>query len=125
MLVFVLTGPGHIVFMMRIAGPDDFVLAMSFRRGLRSTAEGFKEARSKKSSYFDLTNASISPIARFSGEYFVASIESESLRCSCVAPFAFAEVLISVCADILRGRIMKLLDDPRIEQRHAYRLYED
>jgi DNA-binding MurR/RpiR family transcriptional regulator len=125
MLVFVLTGIRHIALMIRIAGTDDLIFATRFRRGRRSTAKDLKEARSKKAYYFDLTNASTSPILRFSCEYLVTRNEGELLRRSGVSPFAISEVLIAACADIRRGRMIKLLDYSTKEQRHRYRWYKD
>jgi RpiR family transcriptional regulator, carbohydrate utilization regulator len=121
---FAATGSGRMVHTLRTTGPGDVVFAMSFRRGLRATVEGLKDARSRKAYCVGLTDTSISPIARFSDEHFVVSIEGEALRSSYVAPLAFADVLIAACANVRREDTLKLLDDVSKEQKHGYRWYE-
>ena len=99
------------------------MLAISFRRGLRATIEGLKEARAMKAYCIGITDTSISPVARFSDEYFVASIEGASLRSSYVAPLALADVLIAACAVSKRDLTMTLLKDASKEQKNGYRWY--
>ncbi len=123
--VFATTGSGRTVHLMRTAGPEDTLLAISFRRGLRATVEGLKEAHDKKVYCVGITDTSISPIARHSNEFFITSIEGEALRSSYVAPFTFADVLITACANAKRVRTLKLLGDASDEQMHGYRWYED
>lgn len=118
------TGSGRTVHLLRTLTENDVVVAISFRRGLRSTVEGLKDARAKKAYCVGITDTSISPVARFSDEYFIASIEGVSLRSSYVAPLALADVLIAACATVKRVHTLKLLDDVSKEQKYGYRWYE-
>ena len=118
------TGSGRTVHLLRTANANDVVFAISFRRGLRATIEGLKEAHAKKAYCIGVTDTSISPVARFSDEYFVASIEGASLRSSYVAPLAFADILIAACATSKRELMMTLLEDASEEQKSGYRWYK-
>jgi RpiR family carbohydrate utilization transcriptional regulator len=117
-------GSGRTVHLLRTVTENDVVVAVSFRRGLRSTVEGLKDARAKKAYCVGITDTSISPVARFADEYFIASIEGVSMRSSYVAPLALADLLIAACATVKRGHTLKLLDDVSQEQKHGYRWYE-
>ncbi len=118
-------GEGRIIHNIRTVDKRDLLLALSFRRGLRSTVEAIKESRAKGAYCVGITNTLISPVASFSNESFVVGIEGESLRSSYVAPMALADVLISASANVRRRRTMKLLGEASEEQKHGFRWYSD
>lgn len=125
LLVAAPKGTGRIVHSIRTVDKRDLLLAISFRRGLLSTVEAIKESRAKGAYCVGITDTLISPVARFSNEFFVVGVEGESLRSSYVAPMALADILISASANVQRKRSMKLLREASEEQKHGYRWYSE
>ncbi len=117
--------PGSIVHLVRTAGKNDVVIAISNRRGLRQTVEGFQQAREKGAYCVGLTDTLMSPIGRLAHEAFLASIESPSFSSSYVAPMALLNTILVACANYRRGRAIALLKEAEKEQRTGFRWYRE
>jgi DNA-binding MurR/RpiR family transcriptional regulator len=118
------TTTGRTMHVVRTIGKKDVVIAISFRRGLRQTVEGMQHARSNKAYCVGITDTYVSPVVRFSDEFFLASVESPSFGASYVAPVALLNVILVACANYRRARTLALLREADEEQRHGFRWYE-
>ena len=118
------TTSGHSAHLSRLLGKGDVVLAVSFRRGLRQTVEAVKQAHKNGAYCVGITGTYISPIARFTDEFFVASVDSESFLDSYVAPMALANLLLVACANYDREATLVRLQDAAKEQREGFRWYQ-
>ena len=114
---------GEILHRVRHLGRKDLVIAFSFRRGLRQTVEGLKQARGKGAYCVGITDTLVSPIARYSQECFVTPTEGVSFAWSYVAPAAFINVLMVACANYRRARTVVILKETANEQRSGFRWY--
>lgn len=118
------TSYGETIHLARTATPRDMMIAISFRRGLRQTVEGMLQARLKKAYCVGITDTCLSPIARKSDQYFLASIESPSYAGSYVSPMALLDVIIVTCAQYRPKRTLRILKEADVEQRTGSRWYE-
>jgi DNA-binding MurR/RpiR family transcriptional regulator len=116
------TTPGKTINAVRSFGRQDVVIAISFRRGLRQTVEGLKQARANGAHCVGITDTFVSPISRFSDECFLASIDSH-LSSSYAAPMSLFNVLLTICAHYRQAKTLKILKKLDQEQRHGYRWY--
>jgi RpiR family carbohydrate utilization transcriptional regulator len=116
--------PGEIVHKMRHVGPKDLVIAVSFRRGLRQTVEGLRQANANHAYCVAVTDSLLSPMGRFADECFLTMVETPSFGNSYVAPIALFDSIIVACANYRRSRTMSLLKKVDEEQRHGFRWYE-
>jgi len=116
------TTPGKTLHAVRGVGKKDLVIAMSFRRGLRQTVEGLQRARSNGAYCVGITDTFVSPIARFSNECFLTSVEAPFSN-SYAAPSSFINVLFAICAHYRRSRTMEVLKEVDQEQRYGFRWY--
>lgn len=119
------TTPGRVIHLMRNVTKYDVVIAISFRRGLRQTVEGLKMARSKGAHCVGITDTYVSPVARYSTECFLASIDSPSFGGSYVAPMAVLNVILVACANFRRSRTIALLKEANREQLTGFRWYRE
>ena len=101
------------------------MIALTFRRGLRQTVEGLRQARAKGAYCVGVTDTHLSPVARFAQEYFVAPVESTLYGVSYVAPMALLNLLLVACATTRKARTIKLLEAADAEQRAGFRWYRD
>ncbi len=120
--VFSAKTPGKTTHLVRSFGKGDLVIAFSFRRGLRQTIEGLKQARANGAYCVGITDSAISPVARFSDEYFLVPIDGP-LSNSYTAPMSFLNILLTVCANYRRTRTLNILRRVDHEQRTGYRWY--
>jgi RpiR family carbohydrate utilization transcriptional regulator len=118
------TTVGRSMHIARSIGESDLVIAISFRRGLRQTVESLQRARSNGAYCIGITGTYVSPIARFTDEFFVASVESRSFIDSYVAPMALANLLLVACGNYKREATLQLLKEAAKEQRHGFRWYD-
>jgi DNA-binding MurR/RpiR family transcriptional regulator len=123
--VFAATAHGRIAHLTRTASKHDLVFAISFRRGLRMTVEGFKLAREKGAHCVAIADTLLSPLARFADVCFIASAETPSFGVSYVAPMALLNALIAECANVRRSQTLKMLREVDAEQRSGSRWYLD
>jgi DNA-binding MurR/RpiR family transcriptional regulator len=120
--VVALTSPGKTLHAVRAITKQDVVIAISFRRGLRQTVEGLQQARENGAYCVGITDTFVSPIARFSNECFLTSVEAPFSN-SYTAPVSFAHVLFTVCAYYRRKRTLALLEKVDYEQRYGFRWF--
>lgn len=114
--------PGKTVHAVRSLTKKDVVIAISFRRGLRQTVEGVQQARENGAYCVGITDTFVSPIARFSHECFLTSVEAPFSN-SYTAPVSLVHVLFTICAHYRRSRTLALLGKVDYEQRHGFRWY--
>jgi len=123
--VFAGTGHGRIGHLARVSTKRDIVFAISFRRGLRMTVEGFEQARKKGAYCVGITDTLLSPLARFSDVCFLASAETPSFGVSYVAPMALLNTIITACGNVRQTQTLKMLREVDAEQRSGSRWYLD
>jgi RpiR family carbohydrate utilization transcriptional regulator len=116
---------GQVVNTVRTLGRRDLVIAISFGRGLMQTVEGLKRARAKGAHCVGITDTHISPIARYSHQCFLSSIESPSFAGSYAAPVALLNGILVACTNYRKGRTISLLEDSDKEHRTGFRWYRD
>jgi DNA-binding MurR/RpiR family transcriptional regulator len=119
------TRPGEVVHAVRGLQKSDLVMAMTFRRGLRQTVDGLRQARARGAYCVGITDTHLSPLARFAHEYFVTSVESTLYGVSYVSPMAWLNMLLVACAASRRTRTIKLLKAADAEQRSGFRWYPE
>src|SRR5262249_8550812 len=122
---FAATRPGEVVHAVRGLQRSDVVIAFTFRRGLRQTVDGLKQARAKGAYCLGVTDTHLSPLARFAHEYFVTPAESTLYGVSYVAPMALLNLLLVACSTTHKARTVRLLKAAAAEQRTGFRWYRD
>lgn len=118
------TRPGEVVHGVRGVQKADVVIAITFRRGLRQTVEGLRQAHERGAYCVAVTDTHLSPLARFAQECFVTPVESAVYGVSYVAPMAFLNMLLVACAGTRKARTTHLLKAAAAEQRTGFRWYE-
>ena len=118
------TSPAEAVHKMRFLGKKDLVIAVTYRRGLRQTVEGLRQARGNGAYCVGVTNTPGSPISQFAHECFFTSIETPSFGDSYVAAMALLNVIVMSCASYRRSRTLAVLKKVAQEERHGFRWYE-
>jgi len=116
--------PGETVHLVRGLGKGDFVIAISFRRGLRMTIEGLQQARKLGAYCMGITDTYISPVARFSDEFFITPVDTTSFGVSYSSPLCLFNVLMVAMAEIHRPKTLQIMKKVAEEQRHGFRFYE-
>ncbi len=117
--------PGLAVHSVRGLGPDDVVIAISFRRGLRMTVQALQQASKQGVFCIGITDTSLSPIARLADEVFLASVEAGSFVSSYAAPIALLSMLLAACAEARRDATLLLMKKVEVEQRNGFRWHSD
>jgi RpiR family transcriptional regulator, carbohydrate utilization regulator len=123
--VFGSTSIGETLHLAQAAGKKDLVIAVSYRRGLRQTVEGMQQARANGAYCVGITDSSISPIARFSHEAFITSVESPSFGASYAAPICLLEGILAACGYYPSASVRELLRKNAAEQRQGFRWYQE
>ena len=123
--VFTAIAPGSAVHSVRNLGKGDVVIAISFRRGLRMTIEGIQQARKLGAYCMGITDTYISPVARFSDEFFITPVDTTSFGVSYSAPLCLLNVLVVAMAEIHRPKTLQIMRKVAEEQRHGFRFYEE
>jgi len=119
------TSSGEAAHLTRSAGKGDMVVAISFRRGLRLTVEGLRQARGNGAYCVGIADTLISPIARFAHECFIASVETPSFGASYTAPMCLLNAILTACAHYDSRRSLNLLKKAAEEQRTGFRWYRE
>jgi RpiR family transcriptional regulator, carbohydrate utilization regulator len=119
------TRPGEVVHAVRGLNKSDLVIAITFRRGLRQTVDGLRQARAKGAYCVGVTDTHLSPLARLAQEYFVTPVEGTLYGVSYVAPMALLNLLLVACAATRKARTIQLLKAANAEQRDGFRWYRD
>lgn len=122
--VLAATAVGRTLHLSRNIGKGDLVIAISFRKGLRQTVEGLQRARANGAYCVGITGTFVSPIARFTDEFFVASVESRSFIDSYVAPMALVNLILVACGNYKRKDTLRMLTEAAEEQRHGFRWFD-
>jgi len=119
------TSPGEITHRIRHLKDSDVVIAISFGRGLRQTVEGLRQARSVNAYCIGISDTLISPVVRYSDQFFRTSTEKVMFADSYVASMAFLNALLVSCASVKRRRTVSILKKAEEEQRSGYRWYTE
>jgi len=120
---FTLVTAGEVVNTLRAVGRRDLVICISFGRGLLQTVEGLKIAKANGAHCVGITDTHVSPIARLSNQYFVASLEGPSFAGSYVSSMALINVILVACVSSQRSKITALLKDSDKEHKTGFRWY--
>jgi DNA-binding MurR/RpiR family transcriptional regulator len=121
--IFAATSAGRILHVVRAVTKKDLVLAISFRRGLRQTIEGARQACSRGAYCVGISDTYVSPLARECHEVFLASIESTSFGASYAAPVALINALLAAVGQYRRPQTLALVKEIAEEQRRGSRWY--
>lgn len=117
--------PGEAVHSVRNLGPGDVLFAISFRRGLRMTIEGIQQARKLGAYCVGVTDTYISPVARFSDEFFLTPVDATSFGVSYSAPMCLLNVLVVAVTELHRPKTLQIMKRVAEEQRHGFRFYQE
>jgi DNA-binding MurR/RpiR family transcriptional regulator len=117
------TSSGEAMHLTRSAGKDDLVIAVSFRRGLRQTVEGLRQARANGAYCVGIADTLVSPVARFSHECLIASVETPAFGASYAAPMSLLNGILAACGHYNRRGSMAVLKKAAEEQRTGFRWY--
>ena len=121
--IFSATSAGRILHVVRAVNKKDLVLAISFRRGLRQTIEGARQARARGAYCVGISDTYVSPLARECHEVFLSSIESTSFGASYAAPVALINALLAAVGQYRRPQTLALVKQIAEEQRKGSRWY--
>ena len=122
--VFAATTAGRMVHLTRSLTNSDLVMAISFRRGLKQTVEGARQAKERGAFLVAITDTFLSPLARQADQILLAGIESTSFGASYVAPVALLNALLAACGQIRTGETLRIVKEISEEQRHGYRWFQ-
>lgn len=121
--VFAATSPGAVHHTVRLLTRRDLLIAITFRRGLRTTVEGAEQARSRGVYCVGITDTYVSPLARTCDEIFIASIDSLSFGASYTAPMALANAILTSVGNFRRSRTLQIVREMVEEQRTGFRWF--
>jgi RpiR family carbohydrate utilization transcriptional regulator len=119
------TSSGEAAHLTRSTKKGDLVIAISFRRGLRQTVEGLRQARANGAYCVGIADTLVSPIARFAQECFTASVDTPSFGASYAAPMCLLNGILTACGHYDRRRSLDLLKKAAEEQRSGFRWYHE
>jgi DNA-binding MurR/RpiR family transcriptional regulator len=100
---------GNLQQKVRLLGPKDLLIAISFGRCLRATVDAVLRAHENGVPTFGITDTDKTPIARFCDSFWIASIANPSFHGSYVAPIAAMDALFVACAHIQPQRSLAVL----------------
>lgn len=120
-----LSSAGEITHRLRQMTRKDVVIGISFRRGLRQTVEGLRQARSRGAYAVGITDSSISPVAHYANEYFVTPTEGPLFAGSYVAAMAMLNALLVACSNYRRSKTLNILREAEKEQRTGFRWFAE
>ncbi|HEV2289901.1 MAG TPA: MurR/RpiR family transcriptional regulator [Candidatus Acidoferrales bacterium] len=120
-----LSGAGHISHRVRQVTRRDVVIAISYRRGLRQTIEGLRQAKNRGAYCVGITDSSISPVARYADEFFLTPTEGPLFAGSYVAAMSFLNLLLVGCSNYRRDHTLAILREAEKEQRTGFRWYSE
>ncbi len=118
-------GTGDTIHLAQTAGKKDLIIAVSFRRGLRATVAALQEAKANGCYCVGITDTYVSPIARFSDECFITSVETPAFGNSYAAPMCLIDGLVAACSYYQRARRESVLQRAAEEQRTGFRWYRE
>ena len=118
-------GTGDTIHLAQTAGKKDLVIAISFRRGLRETVAAMQEAKANGCYCVGITDTHISPIARFSDECFIASVDTPAFGNSYAAPMCLIDGIVAAASHCQRAGRESVLERAAEEQRTGFRWYRE
>ena len=121
--IFAANSPGRVLHLVRTLRKGDLVIAISFRRGLRQTVEGAREARDKGAYCVGIADTYLSPLARECDEIFLTRIDSTSYAASYAAPVTLINALIAACGQYRHSHTLAVIKEAAEEQRKGFRWY--
>lgn len=122
---FAATAPGPAVHAVRSLRKHDVLMAISFRRGLQMTIDSIQHAHAAGAHCIGITDTYISPVARFSDEFFLAAIDTNSFGVSYSAPMCLLNVLLVAIAQVQRAKTLEVMKKVAEEQLHGARFYKE
>ncbi len=114
---------GRIAHLSRHMSKQDVAIAISFRRGLRQTVEGARQAKSRGAYCVGIADTYLSPLARECDELFLASVESTSVGASYTAPISLLNAILATCGQYRRAQTLAMAKEMAEEQRTGFRWY--
>jgi DNA-binding MurR/RpiR family transcriptional regulator len=114
---------GNLHQKVRLLGPKDLLIAISFGRGLKETVEAVIRAHTGGVPTFGITDSDKSPIARFCDSHWIASIANPSFNASYVAPVAAIDALLVACAHLQQDRSLAWMKEKEKELKSGNRWY--
>ena len=117
------TSAGRIYHLTRSVTKQDIVVAITFRRGLRETIEGVKQARRKGAYCIGIADTYLSPLGRECDELLLASIESPSFGASYTAPISLLGAVFVACGQYKKSNTLEIVEEIAEEQRRGTRWY--
>jgi DNA-binding MurR/RpiR family transcriptional regulator len=119
------TSSGEAAHLSSSSGKGDLLIAVSFRRGLRQTVEGLRQARANGAYCIGIADTLVSPMARFAHECFIASVETPSFGASYSAPMCLLNGILTAVGHFNRRHTMDLLKKAADEQRTGFRWFQE
>ena len=113
---------GNLHQKVRLLGPKDLLIAISFGRCLKETVEAVIRAHKAGVPTFGITDSDKSPIARFCDSHWIASIANPSFT-SYVAPVAAIDALLVACAHLQQDRSLEWMREKDKELKSGNRWY--
>jgi len=114
---------GNLHQKVRLLGPKDLLIAISFGRCLKESVEAVIRAHRERVPTFGITDSDKSPIARFCDSYWIASIANPSFNASYVAPVAAINALLVACAHLQQDRSLAWMREKEKELKSGNRWY--
>lgn len=114
---------GNLHQKIRLLGPKDLLIAISFGRCLKETVEAVIRAHKCGVPTFGITDSDKSPIARFCDSHWIASIANPSFNASYVAPVAAINALLVACAHMQQDRSLAWMREKEKELKSGNRWY--
>lgn len=114
---------GNLHQKVRLLGPKDLLIAISFGRCLKETVEAVIRAHRGGVPTFGITDSDKSPIARFCDSHWIASIANPSFNASYVAPVAAINALLVACAHLQQDRSLAWMREKEKELKSGNRWY--
>jgi DNA-binding MurR/RpiR family transcriptional regulator len=114
---------GNLHQKVRLLGPRDLLIAISFGRCLKETVDAVLRAHKNGIPTFGITDSDKSPIARFCDSHWIASIVNPSFNASYVAPVAAIDSLLVACAHLQQERSLAWMKEKEKELKSGNRWY--
>lgn len=106
---------GNVQQKIKLLGPKDLLIAVSFGRCLRETVNAAIAARARGVPTFGITDSERTPIARHCDSFWIAPIANPTFNGSYVAPVAAINALMVAYAHIRPQRTLALLKQKQEE----------
>jgi DNA-binding MurR/RpiR family transcriptional regulator len=116
---------GNLQHKVRVLGPHDLLVAISFGRCLRDTVEAVLSARARSVPTFGITDSPVTPIARYCDRYLLASVGSPLYTGSYAAPVALINAIFMACSQTRPSRALQRLRQTEEEYASGSRYYEE